>query len=190
MKCTPKPSSPTKNTNSFSSPSHRSSNLPIEWIHPSTALLSRETLHRATTAPHHLRHPHQPLTPSSTLPNPNKIQIEQRKKDVLRDCRVLEEQLSAKMEPVDELGNGGDLDGHLMLNAFQKALLNQRGLFRRTNGKEKLPQVEYVSGVIGQDDGLTGGQLTSGMPMIPERLTDGGGPKTTNSGNYPLHSYR
>lgn len=48
--------------------------------------------------------------------------------------------------------------------------------------------MESVSGVIGQDDGLTGGQLTSGMPMIPERLTDGGGPKTTNSGNYPLHS--
>jgi hypothetical protein len=92
------------------------------------------------------------------------------------------------MEPVDELGSGGDSDWHLMLNAFQRALLNLRGLFRRTNGKEKLQQVESVSGVIGQDDGLTGGQLTSGMPMIPERLTDGGGPKTTNSGNYPLHS--
>jgi len=25
------------------------------------------------------------------------------------------------MEPVDELGNGGDLDGHLMLNASEGA---------------------------------------------------------------------
>jgi hypothetical protein len=48
--------------------------------------------------------------------------------------------------------------------------------------------VESVSGVVGQDDGLTGGQSTSGMPMIPERLTDSGQPKKTNSGNYPLHS--
>jgi len=79
--------------------------------------------------------------------NPNKIPVEQRKKDVLRDCRVLEEELSAKMEPMDELGNEGDSNGYLMLKAFQKALLNLRGLFRSTNGKEKLQQVESVSGV-------------------------------------------
>lgn len=85
-------------------------------------------------------------------------------------------------------GMTGTRMGILMLKAFQKALLNLRGLFRRTNGKEKLQQVESVSGVIGQDDGLTGDQSTSGMPMIPERQTDGGQPKTTNSGNYPLYS--
>ncbi|PMD67460.1 uncharacterized protein K444DRAFT_16181 [Hyaloscypha bicolor E] len=120
--------------------------------------------------------------------NPTEIQVEQRKKDVLRACRVLEEELSAKMEPVDELGNEGDSNGHLKLRAFQKALQNLRGLLRRTNGKEKLQQVESVSGIVGQNEGLTGGHSTNGMPMMPKRQTDGGQPKTTNSGNYPLQS--
>jgi hypothetical protein len=89
--------------------------------------------------------------------NSNEIRVEQRKKDALRDCRVLEEELSANMESVDELGNEGDSNGHLKLRAFQKALQNLRGLLRRTNGKEKSQQVESVSGTVGQDDGLTGG---------------------------------
>lgn len=106
--------------------------------------------------------------------NPTEIQVEQRKKDVLRACRVLEEELSANMEPGDELGNEGDSNGDLKLRAFQKALQNLRGLLRRTNGKEKSQQVESVSGTVGQDDGLTGGQSTNGMPLMPKRQTDGG----------------
>jgi hypothetical protein len=67
--------------------------------------------------------------------NSNEIRVEQRKQDVLRACRVLEEELGAKMEP-DESG-GEESNGRVVLRAFQKAVLNLRALLRRMNGKEK-----------------------------------------------------
>jgi hypothetical protein len=47
---------------------------------------------------------------------------------VLRDCRVLEEQLSAKMEPVDELGNDGDSDGHFDVEGFSEGATESEGV--------------------------------------------------------------
>jgi hypothetical protein len=75
--------------------------------------------------------------------NPNEIRVEQRKQDVLRACRVLEEELGAKMEP-DESG-GEDSNGRVMLRAFQKAVLNLRALLKRMNGKEKMQQGEIIT---------------------------------------------
>lgn len=75
--------------------------------------------------------------------NPNEIRVEQRKQDVLRACRVLEEELGAKMEP-NESG-GEDSNGRVMLRAFQKAVLNLRALLRRMNGTEKMQQPEITT---------------------------------------------
>jgi len=74
--------------------------------------------------------------------NSNEIRVEQGKQDVLRACRVLEEELGAKMEP-DE-SDGEESNGRVMLRAFQKAVLNLRALLGRKNGKEKR-QVEVIT---------------------------------------------
>ena len=93
--------------------------------------------------------------------NPNEIRVEQRKKDVLRACRVLEEELSEKMEPASDLGDGGDSNGHLMLRAFQKAVLNLRGLLRK-NSKEK-------PSVAGTVPGATEGMQDVGDEIVNRR---------------------
>ncbi|PMD20688.1 hypothetical protein NA56DRAFT_573765 [Hyaloscypha hepaticicola] len=75
--------------------------------------------------------------------NPNEIRVEKRKQDVLRACRVLEEELGAKMEP-NESG-GEDSNGRVMLKAFQKAVLNLRALLKRMNRTEKMQQPETTT---------------------------------------------
>jgi hypothetical protein len=105
--------------------------------------------------------------------NPNEIRVAQKKEDVLRACRVLEEELSAKMEPSGESGDDGNSNGHLMLKAFQKAVLNLRGLLRRTSSKEKLQQDETVTEV---------GQETVNLPEKQMRSTQ---QSATSMGPYP-----
>jgi hypothetical protein len=122
--------------------------------------------------------------------NPNEIRVEHRKKDVLRACRILEEELSAKMEPAEEMRYDGESDGRLMLRAFQKAVLNLRGLLRRTNCRGRSQQVVYINGAsrAKQDVDLTAGQSTNRMSVMPHGPVNGGQPETTNGESHPPES--
>lgn len=116
--------------------------------------------------------------------NPNEIRVEQRKQDVLKACRVLEEELSAKMEPESERSEGNS-NGEMMLRAFQKAVLNLRGILRRTNGREKLQLTEVVAGVTGvSGDNQEVTQHINGLAAI-ERHGRSSQDTTTNNGNSP-----
>jgi hypothetical protein len=105
--------------------------------------------------------------------NPTEIRVSQRKQDVLRACRVLEEELSAKMTPSSEPGNDSHSSGHLMLKAFQKAVWNLRGLLRRQMSKENVQPLATDTGVTKarQNESLTNTQATNEMDVLPERHT-------------------
>ncbi len=118
--------------------------------------------------------------------NPNEIRVEQRKQDVFRACRVLEEDLSAKMEPASDLGNGGGSNGHRMLRAFQTAVRNLRGLLRNTNSKDKLLQVEAASGTTHITHEF-GDQSINRMNFSSERQ-ESAQKRAMNSENYATQS--
>lgn len=105
--------------------------------------------------------------------NPNEIRVSRRKQDVLRACRVLEEELSAKMTPPSEPGNGSHSSGHLMLKAFQKAVRNLREILRRQARKEKVQSLDSGTTAleIRQDEASASSQSANGMAVLPERHT-------------------
>ncbi|KAF4622656.1 hypothetical protein G7Y89_g14371 [Cudoniella acicularis] len=79
--------------------------------------------------------------------NQDEIRVSQRKQEVLQACRVLEEELNTKIAPpCSGAENESCSSGQLMLQSFQRAVQNLRGILRRKGSKDK--PLQSSSGTI------------------------------------------
>ena len=92
--------------------------------------------------------------------NPDEVRVSQRKEDVLRACRKLEEELNAKLVPTNAAGNEGYSNGQAMLKSFRKAVQNLRALLKKKPNKDKLQLLNRVSADNGTDN------LTTKAPVV------------------------
>ena len=84
--------------------------------------------------------------------NPDEIRVPQRKQEVLRACRVLEEELNTKIQSYRRSESENYSSGELMLKSFQKAIQNLRGNLRKQGTKDKPQHSARCSAEIPRND--------------------------------------
>lgn len=113
--------------------------------------------------------------------NPDEIRVSQRKQEVLRACRVLEEELNAKITPYNRGERENYSSGQLMLKSFQKAVQNLRGILRKKGAKDD----SQTSSVASTDDAPRN-PFGKDISHLPERQKRTNPHSATNSDSFSI----